>query len=129
MDPLYIRTLRHGNTRNNVIWKGLRKIIVSEDRDFYTFFLKLYPFISSNDIFNICLDKYEITSSDPTTKNKARANNVINFLVHAYKNELLDKSTFDMSRVTIEGSEFLLSNQSWPSVLANKSAESELSSN
>lgn len=99
MDPLYIRTLRHGNTRNNVIWKGLRKIIVSEDRDFYTFFLKLYPFISSNNIFNICLDKYEITSSDPTTKNKARANNVIDFLIHAYKNELLDKSTFDMSRV------------------------------
>ena len=99
MDPLYMRTLRHGNTRNNVIWNGLRKIIASRDRDFYTFFLKLYPFISANDIFNICLDKYETISSDPTNKNKMRMNNIINFLIHAYRNELVDKSTFDISRV------------------------------
>ncbi len=99
MDPLYRRTLRHGITRNNVIWKGLKKIIVSEDRDFYTFFLKLYPFISTNDIFKICLDKCEMISSKSANETDHKINCTIKFLIHAYQNDILDKLTFDVSRV------------------------------
>ena len=53
--------------RNSIILQSLETTLTSNDKDFYTIFLKIYPFISKRNLFEICIDKYqEMLSGQPS---------------------------------------------------------------
>jgi hypothetical protein len=83
------------NNRIKIIRDGLRKMVMSDDPDFHVFYLKLYPFLSTDNIFRVCINKYIITCNNYDLKSKMTRNRIIHFLINGYKNDMLDKTKFD----------------------------------
>jgi RasGEF domain len=85
-----------------VIWSNLQKIVKSADRDFYTFYLKVLPFVTSKDISRICVDKCWLLSANPTEERIESIDRTIVFLIYAYDNDMVDRTTFDPSLVNLD---------------------------